>query len=95
MKTGMVSIKNQGGKFSRVGISELSDNYLIAALRRMEQRLPEYQTDGYATWRTITTEDVGFVEDFDEIEDDGELRNYEMFKLEAETRGLSWRVHPE
>lgn len=75
-------LRKENGAFRTVyrarGPSELSDVYLIQALRGMENNMPDEI-------------EVGYFEDCDEIEDEKDFRNYEVFKIEAETRGLTWR----
>ena len=61
--------------------SQVSDNYLVAALRRMEQDMPPADEADY-----------GYPQDESELEDGEGFDNYEDFKLEAETRGLIWRL---
>lgn len=77
--------KKVGDKFVTVyrpaGPSELTDSYLITSLRSMEARMPE---SGEL--------EIGYVEDLNDIEDQNGFRNYEVFKIEAETRGLTWRM---
>ena len=83
---GLVRVKTRAG-FAAIGISQLSDEYLIGSLRGMETRMPELDAFGNRI-------EIGYVNAVDEIADGVGFHNYEMFKLEAETRGLTWRVHP-
>lgn len=65
--------------YNRRSLSQVTDDYLIRILRILEHDLPEDL-------------DVKYVEDPEDIVDKGRFKNYAMFKLEAETRGLVWRL---
>ncbi len=68
----------------KLPLSKLDDAYLIAALRRMEALVPEGLNHENL--------EVGYVENVEDVADPEGVENYEVFKLEAETRGLTWRV---
>lgn len=70
-------------RWRSVTLSQLSDGYLIGALRGMEKRVPETEN--------IEDLELGFVACAEDVPDPEEVKDYEVFKIEAETRGLTWR----
>lgn len=70
-----------GRRFLIYGISQVSDGYIVGKLREME-----------STFANAESFELDRFVDVDDEVDDGEgMDNYEMLKLEAETRGLVWR----
>lgn len=68
-------------QYKSYGISQVSDGYIVRKLRELEATFPDAQNF------TLNR----FVNVGEEIDDGEGMDNYEMLKLEAETRGLVWR----
>ncbi len=87
MKGGLVVVfsgtnRETGRKqYKSYGISQVSDRYVVDKLRELEQVFPD--AENFTLDRFVS---VG-----DEVDDGEGMENYEMLKLEAETRGLVWR----
>lgn len=81
MRGGLIVVKAGNRQFRSWGISQVTDDYIVDQLRWLEARIPEdYEIDRFV--------DVG-----EDLVDEGHgMHNYEMLKLEAETRGLIWRL---
>ena len=81
MRGGLIVVKVGNRQFRSWGIGQVTDDYIVDQLRRLEARFPEdYELDQFVN--------VG-----EDLVDEGRgMHNYEMLKLEAETRGLTWRL---
>lgn len=68
-------------KWRYIALSQVSDSHLIDRLRDMEKLVPDAEDL-----------EIGYVGRIEDVPDPESLNDYEVLKLAAETRGLTWRV---